>query len=411
MVNRSFATSHAAALSGRSSDSRACVSSVDGQLPGRASIAPGFLPPGFRLTSGDPSNITAGWATYSASSPRKDPPRVTINYDVLVTPLNGSVGGRAVARWLVIQDHPAILEDGAPGTPIWISVYWKPDKMHLISVVGYKLKEATVIRVARKLALTPAGPVALPLTPGSIVSRSAALAAAQGALPKGTVTATKLTSWTEASTMLQWSDPGSKLPQPSRTLAVAPWQPIWAVLATSPSSSPELLLIQGSMGRLLMKIAVKYGTSWFGPLTDRDPSLAGCPGGSNVRVPFGVLTRNEETYTLRFEIATPRTKVVEKLTTNRTLNRVDPGLLGGCVNESCGLVKELVWPDMSETWAAPGKTLPCPPPWVSTPGGSNPRRVKEEYGISITDNSEGGCTALPVWVNRLKDLAPTAASR
>src|SRR5581483_9838685 len=103
-----------------------------------------------------------------------DPPRVSISYDILHASLNGAVGGRAVARKLVIQGHPAILEDGPPG-PQFISVYWKPDDSHLLSVVGYKLSAKTVIHIAQRLLLKPAGPIHLPISPGSIVSRATAL--------------------------------------------------------------------------------------------------------------------------------------------------------------------------------------------------------------------------------------------
>ena len=58
-----------------------------------------------------------------------------------------------------------------------------------------------------------------------------------------------------------------------------------------------------------------------------------------------------------------------KLTTVPALNRADPALYGGCLLQNCRL-DELVWPDIGEEHAAPGKYLPCPPPnsWGPGPG-------------------------------------------
>lgn len=67
--------------------------------------APGFLPAGFHLSSSDPMDITSQDVTYSTMSPT-DPPRAMVGYDVFRGPLVWTVGGRAVARTLVIQSLP-----------------------------------------------------------------------------------------------------------------------------------------------------------------------------------------------------------------------------------------------------------------------------------------------------------------
>jgi hypothetical protein len=150
-------------------------------------------------------------------------------------------------------------------------------------------------------------------------------------------------------------------------------------------------------------------SSWFSALTDRDPSLRGCPGGSTARLPFGVLTRDEEAYTLadaqQSAFGHLQTTIVLKLTTVPALNRADPGLYGGCLQQSCSL-DELVWPTIEVLRAPPGKTLSCPPPWVSTPSGVHSKPTKQYVIVSVPNNSESGCGALPAWVSQLKDLAP-----
>ena len=123
-----------------------------------------------------------------------------------------------------------------------------------------------------------------------------------------------------------------------------------------------------------------------------------------------MLTRDEEIYTLgavqRSAFDHLRTTFVVKLTTVPVLNRADPGLYGGCVEQSCS-IDELVWPTIEVMRAAPGKTLSCPPPWVSTPApGVHSHPTKQYFVISVPDNYGSGCGALPGWVSQLRDLAP-----
>jgi len=381
-----------------------CTTTVHGVEPGRASIVPHFLPGGFHLTSGDPTDITATDVTYSAAVPKLDPPRVTIGYSVLTGPLTWTVGGRPIARRLVIQRHPAILEDGPPG-PQWVSVYWKPDRTHLLSVVGYKTSGAVVIQVAGGLSLTPQGPIQLPVTPRPIVNRTRALTAAHAVIAAGWTVAAKLSSWTEVQALLQADFSGWKQPAPPKILTATPWTPIWTVLATKQDSHPRIVIVLAQTGEVAMAAPTRQDHSWFAALTDRDPTLGkGCPGGTTTRLPFGVLTRTEDTYTIRFEYSLTRTRVIQKLTSVPILNRVDPGLYGGCLSPGCAL-DELVWPDITVTHAPKGKLMPCPLNKQSNPGVHWPP-TRVYYSISVPDNFQGGCRPLPGWVWRLKDLAP-----
>ena len=56
-------------------------------------------------------------------------------------------------------------------------MYWKPGRRNLISIVGYKLNVATVIRIAQNASVTPAGVNlrAARSAPVEIVSRMAAI--------------------------------------------------------------------------------------------------------------------------------------------------------------------------------------------------------------------------------------------
>ncbi|HEY7915608.1 MAG TPA: hypothetical protein VIC86_01400, partial [Acidimicrobiales bacterium] len=154
------------------------------------------------------------------------------------------------------------------------------------------------------------------------------------------------------------------------------------------------------------------GTAWFAALTDRDPELGGCPGGSTARLPFGVLTRDEESYAVRAAVVPgstgETTSVILKLTTIPALNRADPGLYGGCVQQNCSL-PELVWPSIVIVHAPAGQKVACLPPEASVPPGYRPRQVKQYVRIGVTGSGEIACGPLPPWVDQLKDLSPPAA--
>jgi hypothetical protein len=155
-------------------------------------------------------------------------------------------------------------------------------------------------------------------------------------------------------------------------------------------------------------------SSWFVVLTDRDPNLHGCPGGSTVALPFGVLTRVEENQVTRMlapsgAAGSIRSTIV-KLTTVRALNEADPSLYGGCVRVDCSL-NVLVWPTIAVIRSRPGETLACLPPWASYPPGYRPKQVGQYMTVGVSGTTEIDCGSAPKWVNRLKDLDPPAASR
>ena len=101
--------------------------------------------------------------------------------------------------------------------------------------------------------------------------------------------------------------------------------------------------------------------------------------------------------------------MILKLTTVSVLNRADPGLYGGCVQQNCSL-NELVWPTIVVVRAPAGKTLACLPPWASYPPGYRPKQVSQYVTIGVEGNAGIFCGAVPTWVNQLQDLAPPAGT-
>ncbi|MGH9129997.1 MAG: hypothetical protein ACRDY2_13815 [Acidimicrobiales bacterium] len=215
----------------------------------------------------------------------------------------------------------------------------------------------------------------------------------------------KLTSWTEVSALMQSIGYEHGITQVPSALTGAPWKPVWAVLI----GGNKLVVLDATTAQVEATIPAGNQPSWFAALTNRDPAQAGCPGGSTSRVPFGVLTRNEESYMLRNAApGAPKgaiTSMTLKLTTVPVLNRADPGLYGGCVQQSCTL-DELVWVPVTVVQAQPGKTLACLPASVSYPAGYRPKQVSEYTTLSVPGNAQISCGPPPPWVSRLADLAP-----
>ena len=405
-----------------------CRTTVRGVVPSPGSITAGWLPDGFELTGGGVSTpgATPG-ATYAATGEGADPPRIQLHFSYRPGPLSPLDGGNPSATPVEVQGHPGLLESGPPAAQ-FIGVYWKPTAGELVSTVGYKVPSSVVVQVAQGLRATPPGAVSLPETAGRIVTRSTAMTAARQAvhIPAATVRA-KLSSWTEVTALLQadshTADGRTALSAVASTLGNTPWAPIWAVLVSTttrvarvgspamPVAIDELVAVDAASGRTELVTPVGSATSWFAAVSDRDPELGGCPGGSTARLPFGVLTRSEEAYSVR-DPAVPgaaggATSVVLELTTVPLLNRANPGLYGGCVQQSCSL-NELVWPTIVVVRAPRGKTLACLPPEASVPPGYHPRQVKEYTMIDVAGSGEIVCGPLPGWVGRLRDLAPPA---
>jgi hypothetical protein len=399
-----------------------CDTTVRGAVSSPGSLTAGWLPGGFQLTGGGDSapGATPG-ATYAATGEGADPPRVQLHFSYSPGPLSPMDSGNATATPVEVQGHPGLLESGPPAAQ-FTGVYWRPTAGILLSTVGYKVPSSIVVQVAQRVRLTPPGAVSLPDTPGPIVTRSAAVTAARQAvhIPTATV-GTKLSSWTEVTALFQADTHRTLLPAVASTPGNAPWAPIWAVLvsptiraarAGSPVAMNEIVAVDAASGRTELVAPVGSGTSWFAAVTDRDPNLGGCPGGSTARLPFGVLTRNEEAYSVRDtavrSAAGETTSVILKLTTVPTLDRADPGLYGGCVQQNCSL-PELVWPSIVVVKAPAGTTLDCLPPSATYPPGYRPKQVKQYAIIGVAGTGEFACGRLPYWVGQLEDLAPPAA--
>ena len=398
-----------------------CTTTVHGVAPGPASLAAQWLPAGFHLTRGTTSDPNSG-LTYSTTG--SDPPRIELHLSNSPGPLTAAAGGRTSATAVEVQGHSGLLEEGPPD-PHFIGICWKPTTSDLLSAVGYELPAATVVDVAQHVAFNPPGVVSLPVQPAPVVTKALAVATARGTTHLSRASAqAKLSSWIEISALVQADHAGTGLTVPS-DVTQEPWKPVWAVLltgtspsagatsASSTSSGTELVLVDAASGRALAVGAIAHH-AWFAAFTNRDPSIGGCPGGSAARLPFGVLTRDEETY-VAASSPTPlgapgaTRSVVSKLTTVSVLNRADPRLYGGCVQQNRSL-DELVWPTIVVVRAPAGRTLSCLPPWASYPPGYRPKQVSEYVTIGVAGNAGILCGPVPNWVHQLQDLAPPAGT-
>ncbi len=354
--------------------------------------------------------------TYSLAGTRPDPPRLELQVSNDRRRLSPFDGGRPAATPVTVQGHLGLLESGAP-TPQFTGVRWKPGRTYLLSVVGYKLPGSVVLRVARHVSFGPPGVISLPVAAGRIITRQEAVAIAGRATHLSVSHATtKLSSWTEVNALRQAAGGrGDGVLKVPGTVSSAPWRTVWAVRltgrigATGSAPQPSLVVIAAASGRA--EVTARAGDpAWFAALTDRDPAVKHrCPGGSRARLPFGVLTRDEEAYTVAKPSAAStgqaRTSVVLKLTTVRAVNKADPNLYGGCVEQNCSL-DELVWVTVETVRAEPGKTVACLPGSVSVPAGYHPKQVQQYFVIRVPGNLGIGCSGVPSPIRRLTDLAP-----
>ena len=331
-----------------------CTTTVHGVVSGRSTLTASFIPAKFRLTSGDLANSDFP-NVYSLESGTTSPPHVEISLSNFRGELNGGVGGLSVPIKVRVQGQPALLENGASRGMPFIGVYWKQGPAHLLSVVGYKLSKSMVLRVAAHVHARLGVEIPLPLNPGHVVSRKAAVSVARDSMPfHPGRTRAKLSSWTEVLGLLP-----EKFRVPS-SFDLTPWRPIWAVMVTHGGHVPRLVLIDAHSGWPAFSASAGDGSRWFEALTDRDPTLhRGCPGGTSARLPFGIMTRHEDAYTLRNSGGSSllhgvRVKniVIMKLTTISAIHYI------GCTKQDCGPY-DLLWPRIQVTQAAPGKLLPA----------------------------------------------------
>jgi hypothetical protein len=381
-----------------------CVTTVHGVVSGPGSLVATWLPPGYRLQPGTQSASSLPQATYAKVTRQPDPPRIMLGSAGQV-PLAAAAGGFSKVVPAVIQGHRALVASGQPA-PQLVGVYWKPSARYVISVVGYKVPRSVVLRVAQHVSFIAPGVVALPVTPGKIVTRQAAITAAERATGGRWRHATaKLSSWAEIAAMATRTQPA--FPGAPQGLTRSPWRPVWAVQLTGSKARPEVVVVDGASGQA--EFTIHLPGSWFGALTDRDlSSERQCPGGSSALVPFGVLTRNEAEYGA-YPAATPGAKTSAQLvlSTVPAVNSADKALYGGCVQQSCS-IDQLVWVTITTVRADPGKTVACLPGGVSVPPGYKPARVKQYYSVQVADNVGIGCGGVPESLRALKDLAPPA---
>lgn len=384
-----------------------CVTVVHGVVTGAGSLAAAWLPRGFRQQAGTQLGSSLPETSYVKAGRRADPPRVMLGSARQRGPLTAADGGRSAGVPVVIQGHRGFLESGPPD-PQFIGVYWKPGPAYLVSVVGYKVAAPVVLRAARNVSFSAPGSISLPVAPGRIVSRQAAIAAAERAADaaRWRRASAKLSSWTEIDALATHE---IHVPAAPRVLTASPWRPAWAVSLTGPTAPPLVVVVDAPSGRAYLSLSSRG--SWFSAITDRDPARSRpCPGGSTALLPFGVLTRNEQTYTAdRPATRSAHTSVQLILSTVPAVNRADSGLYGGCVQQNCS-IDQLVWVTIAIVRAAPGKTIACLPGDVSVPAGYKPKQVNQYYSVSVPDSLGIGCGKVPPSLSALHDLAPPAVT-
>ncbi|MGH3298347.1 MAG: hypothetical protein ACRDP7_41805 [Trebonia sp.] len=407
------------ASGGRPGQPAGCVTTVRGVARGPGSLAAGWLPAGFHLSSGSQPGAALPMLTYTLASTRPDPPRLELGVSVDRGPLSPLDGGRQAATPVTVQGHRGLLEGGPPA-PQFQGVYWKPGGTYLLSVVGYKLPGPAVLKAARHVSFTPPGAAALPVAAGPVITRQQAVAAARRAAGLArSRAAAKLSSWTEITALLQADHPGQRTVSAPDPLTGPPWRPVWAVLLTPAGAAagsapqPALVIIGAASGRPELTARPGAHPAWFAALTDRDPAGQDrCPGGSSARLPFGVLTRDEQSYLTAAPAAAGTgnaiISVMLKLATVPAVNKADPGLYGGCAEQDCSL-GQLVWVTIETVRARPGTTVACLPASASYPAGYHPKQVTQYYAISVPGNAGIGCGPLPGPLKTLEDLAPPAS--
>jgi hypothetical protein len=390
-----------------------CRRVVHGVTQGPGMIAAAWLPAGFHLARQGQRTSTLPAATYVQSAAGPNAPRLQLttgNYPGKLTP---TVGGQSSARRVAVEGHRGYLETGQPDTSV-AGVYWKPDRSYLISVVGFHVRAAVVLKAARHVTFTKPGIIALPVVAGPAVGRQAAITAARHRAGAGWPAATaKLSSWSEISALLPRGRVSVKPSQVPASLQRAPWRPAWAVLLSRGAGSSRrsrLVVVDAQAGQPeLATIASQRRQSWYSELADRAARSQVCLGGSTSLVPFGVLTRDEASYAdgwqppVHAQHATTTMHLL--LSTVPAVNKADNGLYGGCIQQSCS-VGELVWVTIVVVRADPGTTVSCLPGSVSVPPNYKPNQVRQYYSISVPDNDGIGCGPVPHRISNMRDLAP-----
>jgi hypothetical protein len=387
-----------------------CLGAIHGVMYGPGRLLPTWLPAGFRRSAVTQAGLAMPTENYTLSRGQPNSPRIEVGFANDPRPFAWFSGGQAAREYPTIQGHRGRLEAG-PAAARLISVYWKPDRVHLLKVTGYRVSAAVVVTVAKNLWFDPPGLVPLPLTAGHIVSKRAAIAMA---LRVSDIVAgrsiAKLSSWAEVAALLEAGHAAGVLASVPGAFASERWQPVWTVLVTDTATGvAALVLINAATGQPVVTTSADGHPAWFAALTDRSQTLARrCQGGSLLRLPFGILTRDEEAFVVAatqpaFSHASATVRL--KLTTVPAMNRADSGIYGGCVQQSCS-INELVWVIITTVRANRGSTVTCLPGFASYPPGYRPSHVKRYFSVSVPGNDGIYCRNLPDSIVRLRDLSP-----
>lgn len=391
-----------------------CLTTIHGVMYGPGRLLPTWLPAGFRRSAATQAGLATPTENYTLATKRPNPPRIEVGFANDPQPFARFTGGHPARGFPTIEGHRGRLEAG-PRTARLISVYWKPDSLHLLVVTGYKVAATEVVTVAKNVWFDPPGLVPLPVSPGRIVSRPAAISTARRAIDlAGGRSTAKLSSWAEVAAVLRADHAASDLNSVPGAFSSERWQPIWAVLVTdSGTGETAIVLINAATGHPVVTVPADGHLAWFAALTDRSRTATHrCQGGSRARVPFGVLTRNEETFVVRSGAPNPipgadhaQATTQLKLTTVPAMNRAAAAIYGGCVQQNCS-IEELVWVVVTTVRANPGSTLACLPSWADSAPGYRPTRVSQYFWVSVPGNYGIYCTRLPTAIRQLKDLSP-----
>lgn len=398
---------------GRQALASGCVTTIHGVTYGPGRLLPTWLPAGFRRSADTQAGPAMPTENYTLATRRRNPPRIEVGFADDPHPFGRFTGGRPAREFPTIEGHRGRLE-ADPGTARLISVYWKPDRIHLLVVTGYKVSAAVVVTVAKNVWFDPPGLVPLPVGSGRIVSRRVAIGMAERAIDFAGHSIAKLSSWAEVASVLQADHAASDLNSVPGASYTERWQPVWTVLVTDPGTGgTAVVLINATTGQPVVTVPADGHPAWFSALTDRSRTAKHrCQGGSRARLPFGVLTRDEETFVVGSGAPHPipgaghaRATTQLKLTTVPAMNRAASAIYGGCLEQSCSIA-ELVWVVVTTVRAGPGSTLACLPSWADSAPGYRPMQVKQYFWVSVPGNYGIYCTRLPAPIRQLTDLSP-----
>jgi hypothetical protein len=382
-----------------------CTTTVRDAASTPITLTARWLPAGFRLSHNDSSNSARPAVIYTSSVQASA--RLELSATLHRAGLHpADTAGSTVVRPAVVGDRPAFIGRGQQDQ--LTSVYWKTTSGYLISVVGYRVAERAVMRVARHIRFIPSITTALPVDPGMVVTRRAVITtASRWAGGESRLALAKLTSWTEVAEMVS-ARSGRAAPAAPDVLSATPWRPVWAVLLPGPPAQRSLVVVDAVTGQVVADLS-DGPPGWYPALTDR--ASGGCPGGSSARLPFGVLTRTEQSYTAGLDSAhwpagfNGSRRIV--LSTVTEVNKADPGLYSGCIQQNC-TISQLVWVTITTERGIGRHRLSCLPPSGPAPAGYRPHKVRETFVVDVRDDEETGCGPLPRRIAALKDLAPAA---